>query len=307
VKILLTGAGGFLGQHVQTLLGKVDCTYHAISHRSDLDLRDPWETERFFDHWRPDVVIHLAAVVGGIGANQATPADFFIDNALMGASILSACRKTTPKRLVMVGTTCSYPKVPPRIPFREEDLFQGYPEETNAPYGVAKRSLMVGGAALQRQYGIRVVNLIPTNLYGPGDHFDPAKSHVIPALIRRFLEAQGGPVTLWGTGNASRDFLYVADAADAIVRSLDADVGPEPINLGGGREISIRELAYIVADVCGYEGEIHWDAGKPDGQPRRSLATDAAERLLGWKAATGLREGLERTVEAYQASRGAIA
>ena len=306
-KILLTGAGGFLGLHVEALLGKLDCTYKAIGGRREIDLRDKWETEDLFDHWRPDVVIHLAAVVGGIGANRERPADFFIDNALMGASILSACRATLPKRLIMVGTTCSYPKSPARIPFEEGQLFDGYPEETNAPYGLAKRALMAGAVALQQQYGVRVVNLIPTNLYGPGDHYDHKKSHVIPALIRRFLEAGDGPVALWGSGKPTRDFLFVEDAAQAIVRAIDADVDPQPINLGSGQEVQIFNLAHLVADVCGYEGEIHWDHSNPDGQPRRWLSTARAQRLLGWKASTPLRTGLERTVEAYRASQGVSA
>lgn len=306
-KILLTGAGGFLGQHVQALLGKGNFIVRAIRGQADVDLRDPVVTRELFQRWRPDVVIHLAAVVGGIGANQATPADFFVDNALMGASVLAACRAARPGRLIMVGTTCSYPKVPPRIPFQEEDLFVGYPEATNAPYGIAKRALMVGAVALQHQYGVQVVNLIPTNLYGPGDHYDPEKSHVIPALIRRFLGAEAGPVTLWGTGAASRDFLYVEDAAQAIVRSIEADVDAQPINLGSGQEVRIFDLALLVAELCGYKGEIHWDCTRPDGQPRRSLATGRAERVLGWKASTPLRRGLERTIEAYRVAQGVSA
>lgn len=299
-KVLLTGAGGFLGQHLLSELLELPCTVKTISGKEDLDLRDPFETAAVFKQYKPDVVFHLAALVGGIGANRSRPADFFIDNALMGASILNACRENRPERLVMVGTTCSYPKHCP-TPFRENDLWAGFPEETNAPYGVAKRALMVGADALSRQYGVSVRNIIPANMYGPGDNFDPQKSHVIPALIRKFSEARG-VVKLWGNGTATRDFLYVKDCARALVRAAEVNNIPKPINLGTGVEVSIKLLAKIISTITDFRGKIVWETAKPGGQPRRVLDIRSAAKWLGWRASMSLPEGLRETIEWYQAN-----
>ena len=256
------------------------------------------------DTKRASVVIHLAAVCGGIGANQARPAEMIHDNLLMACNVVrSAAECLTVKKLVLVGSVCSYPKFCP-TPFQESDLWNGYPEETNAPYGVAKRALFELAAAYHRQYGLKVACLLPANLYGPGDSFDEAKSHVIPAIIRKFVDAHesGAPsVTLWGTGRASRDFLYVEDCAEAITLSAERLETPEPINIGTGREVRIAELAETVADAVGYSGEIIWDTSRPDGQPRRCLDISRARALLQFEASTSLAEGLRNTVDWYLA------
>jgi GDP-L-fucose synthase len=267
----------------------------------DGDLREAKHCSALFDVYRPDTVIHLAAVVGGIGANRQHPGKFWRDNTLMGINVLDACVKHGVERLVLASTTCAYPKRPERIPFLESDMWNGYPEETNAPYGIAKKSLMVGANAYAAEYGLDVVTVVPTNLYGPGDNFDLKSSHVIPAMIRRMHEAKvaGLPeVVLWGTGHPTRDFLYVADAAHAIVRSMDATT-PGPINLGSGVEVSMYKLATIIKDIVSYKGRIQWDPSKPDGQPRRCLDTAMAIRELNWEATTPLEIGLDRTYESY--------
>jgi GDP-L-fucose synthase len=251
------------------------------------------------------MVIHLAAVVGGIGANRANPGRFFYDNAIMGVELMERSRLADVEKFVQIGTVCAYPRDTP-IPFREDDLWNGYPEETNAPYGLAKKMLLVEGQALRQQYGFDVIHLIPVNLYGPGDDFDPVTSHVVPALIRKCVEARDGGqdhIVVWGTGTASREFLYVADAAEAIVLAAERYDGHQPVNLGTGREITIRELVALIARLTGFGGEVRWDPSKPDGQPRRVLDTTRAREWFGFVARTPLEEGLKRTIADYEAAR----
>jgi len=301
-KVLVTGASGFLGKHLMGELHSRGIEARALSGKHVCDLRNSADTERYFQSFRPDVVFHLAAVVGGIGANQLRPADFFIDNALMGASVLSACRNSSVQKLVIIGTTCSYPKFC-EIPFTEESLWSGYPEETNAPYGIAKRALMIGAEALLAQYGVKVANLIPTNLYGPGDNFNVKSSHVIPALIRKMHGAKDW-VELWGSGEPTRDFLYVKDAAKWIVDAAEVIENGKPINFGSGVEISIKELAILIAQVTGFQGQITWNTSKPDGQPRRALDTSKAEKDLGSHSRTPFIVGLAETYEYYKSTLG---
>jgi GDP-L-fucose synthase len=253
---------------------------------------------RVFDDARPDVVFHLAAEVGGIGANRANPGRYWFANLLMGAHVLEQSRLHAVEKLVLAGTVCSYPKHTP-VPFQEDDLWNGFPEETNAPYGVAKKAVLTGAQAYREQYGLNAIYLLPANLYGPGDNFDLQSSHVIPALIRKMLEARD-EVVLWGDGSPSREFLYVDDCVDGFVLAAERYDGAEPVNLGTGVETTIRELAETVADVTGFEGEIVWDASMPNGQPRRSLDASRADELFGFRARTSLREGLERTVSWYR-------
>ena len=253
----------------------------------------------------PDLIIHLAAVVGGIGANRENPGRFFYENAIMGIELMEHARLASVSKFVAIGTICSYPKFTP-VPFREDDLWNGYPEETNAPYGLAKKMLLVQAQAYRAQYGFDAIHLMPVNLYGPGDNFDPASSHVIPALIKKCVDAreQGADhIDVWGTGSASREFLYVDDAAEAIALAAERYDGAEPVNLGVGREISIRDLTELIAPLTGFEGEIRWDATKPDGQPRRALDTTRARERFGFAAQTSFEEGLRRTVEWYEATR----
>lgn len=306
MKILITGAWGFLGKHLQRALHDAPWPKELLVPNSvELDLMKAGQVNNYIDDYKPDVVIHLAARVGGIGANMARPADFWRDNLLMGINVLDACKSGSVKRLVMVGTTCSYPAHPLTIPFIEAGIFDGYPEPTNAPYGIAKRALMVGADAYRSQYGLDYICLVPTNLYGQGDNFDSETSHVIPAMFKKIIDAsrKGENVTLWGTGSATRDFLYVEDAADAIVRAIK---GPSTtyltflrtiFNLGSGVETRISTLAGKVAEIVGFKGRIDWDTSKPDGQPRRCLDSTRAEVGLGWKAGTDLDTGLRRVYE----------
>ncbi len=301
-KILVTGGAGFLGsQVVSQLLEKGACRENIIVPRSrEIDLRR-WENCcRVVRDC--DIVIHLAAKVGGIGYNQAYPADLFYDNAIMGIQLVEAARQEDVGKCVIVGTICAYPKFTP-VPFREENLWEGYPEETNAPYGFAKKMLLVQSQAYRQQYGFNSIYLLPVNLYGPGDNFDPASSHVIPALIKKFTEAKkkGDPVVeVWGTGAASREFLYVDDAARGLILAAERYNKPDPVNLGSGMEISIRDLATLIRDLTGYTGEIRWDTAKPDGQPRRCLDVSRAKREFGFEARMPFREGLKRTIAWYQ-------
>lgn len=294
-RVLITGSSGFLGHHVMERIKKLDCEYYNVSSR-DGDLTNESEAMLLFHNSRPQIVIHLAALCGGIGANQKQPADFWRDNLLMGCHILEACRAYEVSKLVMVGTTCSYPKHG-EIPFKEDSLWNGYPEETNAPYGIAKRCLIEGAKAYNQQYGLDVTTLIPTNLYGPWDNVDPESSHIIPALIRKCVEDQA-QIQLWGTGTATRDFLYVEDCADAIIKAIECKI-KGPINLGSGREVSIFEIAKIISDMTGGHRWISFDKTKPDGQPRRALDTSLAEQVLGWKATTHLEYGLKQTIDWY--------
>jgi len=305
-RVVVTGGAGFLGTSVVGALMRRGCPAPFVPRSGDCDLRREADIVRMFREARPELVIHLAAVGGGIGANRENPGRFFYDNLIMGAQLMEQARLAGVAKLVAIGTVCSYPKFTP-VPFREDDLWSGYPEETNAPYGLAKKMLLVQSQAYRAQYGFNSIFLLPVNLYGPGDNFDPRDSHVIPALIKKCVDAvEGGAseITLWGTGNATREFLYVEDAAEAIVLAAELYDGAAPINLGVGREISIRELARLIAALTGFPGRFAWDASKPDGQPRRMLDTSLATRHFGFVAQMPLREGLRRTVEWYRRERG---
>jgi len=310
-RVLVTGGAGFLGSYVVEKLRDRPWVGEIIVSRSrEADLRRAEVVDRYLRDARPQIVIHLAATVGGIGANRASPGAFFYDNLLMGVHTLHYAHLHGVEKFVGIGTVCAYPKFTP-VPFREEELWNGYPEETNAPYGLAKKMLLVQGQAYRQQYGFNAIYLLPVNLYGPRDNFDLETGHVIPALIRKFLEAKESAsghtrqasVTLWGDGSPTREFLYVEDAAEAIVLATERYDKPEPMNLGSGQEISIRELARTIAELIGYQGAIQWDTSKPNGQPRRCLDTSRAERELDWQAATPFRDGLRRTIEWYQAVR----
>ena len=301
VNVLVTGGGGFLGSHLVDRLraGGLD---PFVARRRDYDLTIPDNVERLFDDADPDVVFHLAAEVGGIGANMANPGRYWHANLIMGTYVLEQSRRRGIEKLVLTGTICSYPKFAP-IPFREEDLWNGYPEETNAPYGVAKKALLVGAQAYREQYGLNTIFMLPVNLYGPRDNFDLESSHVIPALIRKMLQAQErgeSEVVLWGDGSPTREFLYVEDCAEALQLAAERYDGPEPVNLGTGEEISIRELAEVIAAETGFAGEIAWDTSKPNGQPRRKLDTSRAEEYFGFRAKTSFREGIAKTVAWYR-------
>jgi GDP-L-fucose synthase len=274
-----------------------------VPRRAEFDLTDALQVQRMYERMRPQVVVHLAAEVGGIGANMANPGRFFYANMAMALHLIEGARVHGVEKFVQAGTICAYPKFTP-VPFREEDLWNGYPEETNAPYGIAKKAAMVMLDGYRRQYGLKSAYVLPVNLYGPWDNFDLHTSHVIPALIRKCIEAQRAGldhITCWGTGAASREFLYVDDAADAFVRAAEVMDAPEPMNLGTGSEITIRDLVTLIARLCGFNGEIRWDASKPDGQPRRCLDTQRAAQRLGWRAKVGFEEGLRRTIEWYRA------
>ena len=306
-RILVTGGAGFLGSHVvEELVQRGVPRDNLIVPRSaDYDLVEPGASSRLLERTRPDVVLHLAAVVGGIGANRAHPGEFFYKNLMMGAQLMEQARLGGVKKFVSVGTVCSYPKHTP-VPFREEDLWSGYPEETNAPYGIAKKALLVQGQAYRQEYGFPSVHLLVVNLYGPRDDFDPATSHVIPALIRKCVEARDegrDHIVVWGDGTPTREFLYVADAARGIALAAERYDGPEPVNLGSGMEISIRELVERIVELTRFEGAIEWDASQPNGQPRRCLDTSRAKKLMGFEASTGFQDGLRKTIEWYESRR----
>jgi GDP-L-fucose synthase len=303
VRVLITGGGGFLGSHlVERVRGEGLEPF--VARRRDYDLTNAGDVERLFEAAQPELVIHLAAEVGGIGANRDNPGRYWYANLMMGAHVLEQSRIAGVRKVVLLGTICSYPKFAP-VPFREDDLWDGYPEETNAPYGVAKKALLVGAQGYREQYELDSVFLLPVNLYGPRDNFNLQTSHVIPALIRKMVEAQGqgvSEVVLWGDGSPTREFLYVEDCAEGIWLAAQRYDGADPVNLGTGEEISIRELAELTAELTGYDGEIVWDTTKPNGQPRRRLDVSRAEKLFGFKASTPFREGLERTVAWYRAN-----
>jgi GDP-L-fucose synthase len=303
-RILVTGGAGFLGSHVvERLRGEGEDPF--VAHRHEYDLTRDDDAARLFADARPELVLHLAAEVGGIGANRANPGRYWYANLMMGAHVLEQSRLAGVDKLLVVGTVCAYPKFTP-VPFREDDLWNGYPEETNAPYGVAKKSVLVGAHAYRQQYGLNSIYLLPANLYGPRDNFHATNAHVIPDLIRKMVESPE-EVVLWGDGSPTREFLYVEDCVEAILLAARRYDGPEPVNLGTGKEISIRELAETVADVTAFEGRIVWDESMPNGQPRRSLDASRAKELFGFEARTPLREGLERTVAWYRASRSPAA
>ncbi len=306
-RVVVTGGAGFLGRFlVQELRSRgADVV---VPRKKDYDLVQREACRRLLHDTRPDVVVHLAARVGGIGANRDNPGLFFFDNLMMGVQLIEESRLAGVAKLVILGTICSYPKFTP-VPFREETLWDGYPEETNAPYGLAKKMLLVQGQAYRQQYGMNAIHLLPVNLYGPGDNFDPATSHVIPALIAKFqhaIDAGESAVELWGTGKASREFLYVGDAARGVRLATERYDGPEPVNLGAGFEITISDLAQRIARAMGFSGQIRWDASKPDGQPRRCLDTSRAERLFGFRAEVAFEEGLRETINWYRQQMSAV-
>src|SRR5215468_11067714 len=303
-RVLVTGGSGFLGRHVVCAFERHGCRDVVVVRKAQCDLTREADVRRLFSDMRPHVVVHLAAVVGGIGANRESPGRFFYENVMMGALTMEHARRAGVEKFVGVGTICASPKLAP-VPFRETDLWNGYPEETNAPYGIAKKMLLVQGQAYRAQYGMDAIHLLPVNLYGPHDNFDPASSHVIPALIRKFVEAIAtgeSEVVIWGTGNATREFLYVADCAEAIVLATERYESPEPANIGAGFEISIRDLAELIAELTGFRGRLSFDRTKPDGQPRRSLDVSRA-KTFGFSASTDFRTGLMRTIDWYKVER----
>jgi GDP-L-fucose synthase len=304
-RILVTGGGGFLGRHVVAELRNAGCNSLFVPRRAEYDLTDADAVRRVLDWSRPDVVVHLAAVVGGIGANRKYPGTFLYDNLMMGVQLIEACRRRKLEKFVCAGTICAYPKFTP-VPFKEEDLWNGYPEETNAPYGLAKKMLLAQLQAYKQEFDFPGAYVLPVNLYGPHDNFDLQSSHVIPALIRKCVDAhaRGLPeVPVWGTGKATREFLYVADAARGIRLAAEKLTDPEPINLGSGHEISIRDLAQKIADHVGYRGKLVWDPNQPDGQPRRCLDTTRAKAQIGFEATTALDAGIAETVAWYRAQQ----
>jgi GDP-L-fucose synthase len=304
-RILVTGGNGFLGRSVVRRLESTGAIVAAPRSR-EFDLRTRDGVSNVLETTRPEILIHLAAVVGGIGANRENPGRFFYENAIMGIELMEQSRRAGVEKFVQIGTVCSYPKFTP-VPFREDDLWNGYPEETNAPYGLAKKVLLVQAQAYRQQYGFNAIYLIPVNLYGPGDNFNPASSHVIPALIKKCVDARergDDHIDVWGTGSASREFLYVDDAAEGIVLATQRYDGPDPVNLGVGSEITIRDLVVIITRLTGFKGEIRWDTSKPDGQPRRALDTSRARERFGFGAQTGFEEGLRATIAWYEAHGG---
>ena len=306
-RVVVTGGAGFLGSGVVQVLRQRGCPSPFVPRSHEYDLRKESDIIHMLKDARPELIIHLAAAVGGIGANRENPGRFFYDNVMMGVQLIEQARLAGVSKLVTIGTVCSYPKFA-AVPFREEDLWSGYPEETNAPYGLAKKMLLVQAQAYRTQYGLNAIHLLPVNLYGPGDNFDPQTSHVIPALIKKCVDAvEGGApeISVWGTGGATREFLYVDDAAEGIVLAAERYEDAEPVNLGAGQEISIRDLVALIARLTGFTGRIVWDATKPDGQPRRMLDTSRATTSFGFVAKTSFEEGLHRTIAWYRESHKA--
>jgi len=301
-RVLVTGGSGFLGSRVVAMIREKGPAEILIPRKATCNLVEQSSVERLYKETRPDLVIHLAAHVGGIGANRMNAGSFFYDNLMMGAQLLEYARRAGVAKFVAIGTICAYPKFTP-VPFKEEDLWIGYPEETNAPYGLAKKMMLVQSQAYRQQYGYNSIFLLPVNLYGPGDNFDPESSHVIPAVIRKCVEAVrrgDSKITLWGTGSATREFLHVDDAANGIVLAAEHYDSSDPVNLGAGMEISIRDLTVRIAEMSGFHGELIWDATKPDGQPRRSLDTTKAEKLFGFRAKVPFDDGLRQTIEWFR-------
>jgi GDP-L-fucose synthase len=306
-RVTVTGGAGFLGRNVVAKLREHGCQDIFVPRKAEYDLRHESAVKRLYADARPDIIIHMAAVVGGIGANRERPGEFFYDNLMMGAQLMEHARLNGVEKFVAIGTICAYPKFTP-VPFREEDLWNGYPEETNAPYGLAKKMLLVQSQAYRAQYGFNSIFLLPVNLYGPEDNFDPRTSHVIPALIKKCFDAMGAGddyIVVWGDGSPTREFLYVLDAAEAIVLATERYNETDPVNVGSGREISIKDLVGLIARLSGFEGQIVWDTSKPNGQPRRGLDTSRAEQRFGFKAKTPFEEGLRRTIAWYKEQRAA--
>ena len=308
-RITVTGGAGFLGSRLTAKLGELGAEDVFVPRSRDYDLREKEDVVRMLADSRPDLLFHLAALTGGIGANRANPGRFFYDNAIMGIHLIEEARRAGVDKTLIVGTICAYPR-DTTVPFEERDLWEGYPEETNAPYGLAKKMLLVQAQAYRQQYGVNVIYVLPVNLYGPGDDFDPDSSHVIAALVRKFVEAKetgAANIEAWGTGRPTREFLYVDDAADGLARAMENYNGPDPVNLGSGEEISIRDLADRVRVAVGFDGGVTWDASKPDGQPRRRLATTRATEEFGFVAKTPFAIGLRRTVEWFERSQSRVA
>ena len=306
-RVLVTGGAGFLGSYLVHQLRSMGARHVSVPRSKEYDLRLASDIQKMLGHTKPEIVIHLAALVGGIGANRDNPAPFFYDNLIMGAQLLHQSWECGVEKFVAVGTVCSYPKYT-SVPFREEDLWNGYPEETNAPYGLAKKMLLVQSQAYRKQYGFNSIFLLPVNLYGPGDVFDPQESHVIPALIRKCMDAtekQEQEIGVWGDGSPTREFLYVEDGADAIRIAAEHYSGGEPVNIGSAFEISIRDLVQQISELCGFHGRVVWDTSKPNGQPRRKLDTSRAEREFGFVSSTPFDVGLRRTVTWYRELRAA--
>ncbi len=304
-RICVTGGAGFLGSFVLDALKQRGATDIFIPLIEEYDLVYPQDIQRMLDVSQPEIIIHLAALAGGIGANRARPADFFYINLMMGVQLMHEAWKRGVSKFVAIGTVCAYPKFTP-VPFKEENLWDGYPEETNAPYGLAKKMLLVQAQAYRQQYGFNAIYLLPVNLYGPGDNFNLETSHVIPALIRKYIEAQergDKEVILWGDGSPTREFLYAGDAADGILTATEFYNGSEPVNIGSGQEISIKDLAELIARLTGYEGRLVWDTTKPNGQPRRGLDTSRAAEYFGWRAKVPFEEGLRQTIAWYRQNR----
>ncbi|MCK4306998.1 GDP-L-fucose synthase [candidate division WOR-3 bacterium] len=305
-RVIVTGGKGFLGTHlVKNLRSKRECKDIYIADLPEYDLRDLEDIKKMFDDQQPDIIIHLAAVVGGIGANRENPGKFFYDNAIMGIQLMHEAYLRKVEKFVALGTICAYPKFTP-VPFNEENLWNGYPEETNAPYGLAKKMLLVQSQAYRQQYGFNAIYLLPVNLYGPGDNFDPKSSHVIPALIKKCIdtiENNDDHIVVWGTGKASREFLYVEDAAEGILLATEKYNKPEPVNLGAGFEITIKDLVELIVKLTNFKGKIIWDTTKPDGQPRRCLDISKAEKEFGFKATTEFQNGLKKTIECSAGNR----
>jgi GDP-L-fucose synthase len=306
--ITVTGGKGFLGSHLLKKLKDCGCHHITIADRPEYDLTDIGDIRRMYEETKPQIVIHLAAKVGGIGFNQEKPAELFYDNLIMGTQLLHEAYLRNIEKFIALGTICAYPKFTP-VPFKEEDIWNGYPEETNAPYGLAKKMMLVQSQAYRQQYGFNSIFLLPVNLYGPGDNFDPRSSHVIPALIKKCfdaIDARDNKIEVWGTGSATREFFYVEDAAEAICMAADAYNKSEPVNIGAGFEISIKELTELIAKLTGFQGRITWDKSKPDGQPRRMLDTTKALKEFMFTAKTNLTTGLIKTIEWYKENRHLI-
>lgn len=307
-RFCVTGGAGFLGQVVVRKLKERGAQEIFIPTIEDYDLTQIASIQKMLNDSKPDVIIHLAAQVGGIGANREHPGEFFYNNLMMGVQLMHESWKRSIEKFVAIGTICAYPKFTP-VPFKEEDLWNGYPEETNAPYGLAKKMLLVQSQSYRQQYGFNSIFLLPVNLYGPGDNFNPSSSHVIPALIRKCVQAvneSSQEIEVWGDGSPTREFVYVEDAAEGILLATEKYNDSEPVNIGSGFEISIKDLIYLIADLTGYKGSFHWDTSKPNGQPRRCLDTNRAKNYFGFEAQVSFKEGLKRTVAWYQENKGRI-